>query len=108
MSSITVSLVMAVVMPLIVAPVIVVSRIPVPTVIIAPVRSLIVISIRLIVGSVIIESEPSVAITKTMTPVVSSAVPVVAPVMVASIMVATAVTPGDQLDRHAVLRLEPV
>ena len=113
---------MAVVMSPIVAPGIVISRIPVSTVIIAEVRCLIVISIRSIVGTVIIEPEPAVAITKTMATVASetvapemvaskmmtTAVPVVAPEMVASIMMATAVAPRDQLNRHAIFRLEPV
>ncbi len=107
MSSITVSLVMVIKMSPIVAPMIVMSRIPVSIVIvITAVRFQIVVSIRSIVGSVIIEPEPSVAITKTMTPVASETV---ATVMVASIMMAVApVTPGDQFYSHAVFRREPV
>ena len=104
----TVSLVMVVVMSTIVATVVVV---PVSPIIIAAVRSLIVISIRSIVGAIIVEPEPSVAITKTMTPVASvtvAAIMVTPAVTVAAIMVTPAVTPGDQFYSHAVFRLESV
>ena len=100
---------MAVVMSPIMTPVIVVPQISVATVIIALVRSLIVISVRAIVGTVIIKPEPSIAITKTVTPVASKTV--TSKTMSSKTMASktvTSKTPVDQFYSHAVFRLEPV
>lgn len=98
-----------IVMAITMTSVIVMSRIPAATVVvITAVGSLIIISIGFVEGTVMIEPEPSVRRTKTMTPEVSVMPVASVAVILIRIIVTPSVATGHQFYRYAVFRLKPI